>query len=343
MKFEIGDKILLLHSKEEGTVVDIINTEMVMVEVGKVTFPVYLDQIDFPYFHRFTAPKPTPPPVKIEGFDIKPEKKKYEDNIRMNKGMFLSILPVFRVDAYEENVQSLKFHLLNETHDTYRFNFQVWLRNKMELEIRNEVLPFNNFYLSDLPFESLNDGPKLEFIFYPKDKNDKLAPSFVKTWKMKPKQLFMQLTELHRRRDATLSQLLFEKYPEKDKHAKPDFDTSSIGSLAANTGSIPAQSLPEIPQLPRYELDLHIEQLQPDLKGLKNIAILAIQLNEFQRYLELAIAHHQHSMIVIHGLGKGKLKEEIHAILKDTPEVERFANEYHPRYGYGATEIFFRH
>lgn len=342
MKFEIGDKILLLHSKEEGTVVDIINADMVMVEVGKVTFPVYLDQIDFPYFHRFTTPKPAPPPQRIQGYDIKPEKKKYEDNIRMSRGMFLSILPVFRMDAYEEHVQSLKFHLLNETSEAYRFNFQVWLRNSMELEIRNEIQPFSNFYLSDLLFESLNDSPRLEFVFFPKEKNDKLAPSFPKTWKPKVKQLFLQLAELQARTDATLSQLLFDKYPEKSKNDKPWFDASSIGSLSAGVAPA-APALPEVPEQPKYELDLHIEQLVKDWRGLKNIEILAIQLNEFVRYLELAIVHHQHSMIVIHGVGKGKLKDEIHAILKDNPEVDRFVNEYHPRYGYGATEIFFRH
>lgn len=343
MKFEIGDKILLLHSKEEGTVVDIINADMVMVEVGKVTFPVYLDQIDFPYFHRFTTAKQTPPPQqRIQGYDIKPEKKKYEDNIRMSRGMFLSILPVFRMDAYEEHVQSLKFHLVNETSEAYRFNFQVWMKNSMELEIRNEIQPFSNFYLSDLMFESLNDGPRLEFVFFPKEKNDKLASSFPKTWKPKAKQLFLQLAELQARRDATLSQLLFEKYPERSKDDKPYFDAGSIGAFSA--GTAPAQaSLPEVPQQPKYELDLHIEQLVPEWRGLKNIEILAIQLNEFVRYLELAIAHHQHSMIVIHGVGKGKLKDEIHAILRDTPEVDKFVNEYHPRYGYGATEIFFRY
>ena len=338
MKYEIGDKILLLHSKEEGTVVDIINADMVMVEVGKVTFPVYLDQIDFPYFHRFTTAKPAPTPVKIPGFEIKPEKK--QDTIRMDRGMFLSVLPVFRVDGYEENIQQLKFHLLNETSAIYKFHFQVWLRNQMEMEIRNEIHPFANFYLSDLPFESLNDNPRLEFTFYPKNNDPKLAPAFQKTWKIKPRQLFVQLGDLQARRDATLSYLLFEKYPLKPPPSK---DTFEIGDIAAgNTTPAPAV-VAEAPLQPKYELDLHIEHLVTEWRGMKNIEILAIQLNEFTRYLELAITHHQHSMIVIHGLGRGKLKDEIHLILKDTPEVEKFVNEYHPRYGYGATEIFFKY
>ena len=150
--------------------------------------------------------------------------------------------------------------------------------------------------------------------------------------------MFQQLSELQARRDATLSYPLFEKYPLK---AISEIETGNIGSLAATGSNV---TIPVEPPLqPKYELDLHIENLLTEWRGLKNIAILAIQLNEFQRYLDLAISHHQHSMIVIHGLGRGRLKEEIHEILKQTAEVERFVNEYHPRYGYGATEIFFRH
>lgn len=342
MKYEIGDKILLLHSKEEGTVVDIINADMVMVEIGKVTFPVYLDQIDFPYFHRFTAtPKNGNPPARKAGFDIKPEKK--QDTFRMDKGVFLSVLPVFRVEGYEENVELLKFHLANETNTAWKFHFQVYLKNQLELEMKNEIQPFTNFYLSDLPFEALNDGPRIEFTFYPKEPDPKLAPSFQKTWKIKTKQIFQQLSDLQARRNATLSYLLFEKFPPKPEKSANDFDTSSIGKFSAGGTTVTTNTVPEVPMTPKYELDLHIEQLTPDWKGMKNIEILAIQLNEFVRYLELAISHHQHTMFVIHGVGKGRLKDEIHKILKDTPEVDKFANEYHPRYGFGATEIFFKH
>ena len=58
MKYEIGDKIIVLHSDEEGKVIDIINDKMVMIEVRGVKFPAYMDQIDFPYFKMFTQKKP---------------------------------------------------------------------------------------------------------------------------------------------------------------------------------------------------------------------------------------------------------------------------------------------
>ena len=57
MKFQIGDKVLVLHSNEEGEVIDIINDKMVMIDVRGVKFPAYIDQLDFPYFKRFTEKK----------------------------------------------------------------------------------------------------------------------------------------------------------------------------------------------------------------------------------------------------------------------------------------------
>ncbi len=54
MKYQPGDKVLVLHSNEEGEVVEIINDKMVLIEVDGIRFPVYMDQIDFPYFKRFS-------------------------------------------------------------------------------------------------------------------------------------------------------------------------------------------------------------------------------------------------------------------------------------------------
>jgi len=57
MKYQVGDEILVLHSNEEGHIIEIMNEEMVMIEVRGVKFPAYMDQIDFPYFKRFTQKK----------------------------------------------------------------------------------------------------------------------------------------------------------------------------------------------------------------------------------------------------------------------------------------------
>src|SRR5438094_4442416 len=107
MKYQVGDKVLVLHSNEEGEVVELMNEQMVMIEVDGVRFPVYMDQIDFPYFKRFT-----------ESFDklrmtAKKKEKKYIDDIKKEKttakykvteGVWLSFLPVFDKDVFDDDI-----------------------------------------------------------------------------------------------------------------------------------------------------------------------------------------------------------------------------------------------
>ena len=57
MKYEPGDKIIVMLTNEEGKVVEIMNEKMVMIEVKGVRFPAYMDQIDFPYFNMFSQKK----------------------------------------------------------------------------------------------------------------------------------------------------------------------------------------------------------------------------------------------------------------------------------------------
>jgi dsDNA-specific endonuclease/ATPase MutS2 len=88
-------------------------------------------------------------------------------------------------------------------------------------------------------------------------------------------------------------------------------------------------------------VDLHIEKLTDSWKQLTNFEILSMQLKAFEKYYDLALAHYQPTLTVIHGIGEGKLKDEIHEILKTKKEVKSFVNQYSNLYGYGATEIFF--
>jgi dsDNA-specific endonuclease/ATPase MutS2 len=76
---------------------------------------------------------------------------------------------------------------------------------------------------------------------------------------------------------------------------------------------------------------------------MSNYEIVSLQLSTFEKYYDLALAHRQPTLIVVHGVGEGVLRNEIHAILRLKREVKSFVNQYHPSFGYGATEIFFQY
>ncbi|ULT41633.1 Smr/MutS family protein [Niabella defluvii] len=93
----------------------------------------------------------------------------------------------------------------------------------------------------------------------------------------------------------------------------------------------------------RSVVDLHIEKLSDNYERMNNFEMLTLQLKTFEKFYDLAVAHMQPTLVVIHGVGTGKLRDEIHDALRLKKEVNYFVNQYDSRYGYGATEIFFKY
>lgn len=88
-------------------------------------------------------------------------------------------------------------------------------------------------------------------------------------------------------------------------------------------------------------IDLHVEKMQAGKGNIPPQDVLFHQLEEFETALDKAIAAGKFELRVVHGLGKGKLKEEIHKLLAKHPHVKRYSNDYHSRYGFGSTIIHF--
>jgi len=337
MKYQVGDIVLLLHSNEEGEIIDILNDKMVLIDVKGVKFPAYMDQIDFPYFKRFTEKK----------MAEKKKERKYIDDIKKEKvshtpkndGVWLSFLPVIGIDEFGDDVvEELKLHLVNHTDKAYSFDYKQAFFGKPEFELKNAIQPYGDFYLHDIPFEDMNDNPIFEFEFSLVTPQKGKAEICTASIKIKPRQLFERIEEIRSKNEATFSYRLFDVYPDKVEEEKID-----IGSLAGKYKVYEASKAKEFMEPPRSVVDLHIEKITDNWKGLGNLQIINLQLRTFEKYYDLALAHMQPSLIVIHGVGSGRLRDEIHDLLKHRREVKSFVNQYDPRFGYGATEIYFQY
>ncbi len=336
MKYEVGDKILVLATDEEGKVVEIMNEKMVMIEVRGVKFPAYTDQIDFPYFKMFSQKKPVEK-KKIYVDDIKREKVTAKK--KTGDGVFLNFLPVYDKDIFEDDVvEKLKIYLINQNEEGYDFTYDLLFNGDSSFSLKNNVAGLSEFYLHDVSFEDMGDGPKFEFEFSLTNPDKKKAVAHEVFLKLRGKQLFKKIEETQLKNQASFAYELFTHYPDKIDEDKVDlsklggagFRVYDAGKIQENLG--PARSV----------VDLHIEKLSNDWEHLSNFEILTTQLNNFEKFYELAVAHKQPTLIVIHGVGEGKLRDEIHDILKLKKEVKSFVNQFHPMYGYGATEIYFK-
>ncbi|MBX3255018.1 MAG: Smr/MutS family protein [Chitinophagaceae bacterium] len=338
MKYQVGDKILLLHSDEEGEVLDIINDTMVMVNVKGIKFPVYTDQIDFPYFRQFSKKKFEA--AKPKQFVDTIKKEKGAAKYKVGEGVWLSFLPVFDKDVFDDDiVEKFRLYLVNQTESGFYFTYQLSYNTVDDFELKNDIQPLSDFYLHDIPFEGLNDSPKFWFEFSLTTPQKNKASFYEVTFKPKAKQVFKRIEEMRLKQEASFSYPLFETYPDKIEEDKPDLSKLAIAGYRVYDGS--HVKAPQHASA-RTVVDLHIEKLSDHWQKMGNAEKLDLQLKTFEKFYDLALQHQQHMLIVVHGIGTGKLREEIHGILRHKKEVKSFVNQYHPSFGYGATEIYFK-
>lgn len=338
MKYEVGDDIVVLHTNEEGKIVEIINDKMVMIEVRGVKFPSYIDQIDFPYFKRFTEKKAAKPKKEKKFIDTIAREKPKPAEARVSEGVWLSLLPKFTIDEFgDEVVESFKIHLVNKTDRGYKFYYNQQFFGVTHFDLSNEVTAFHDFYLHDISFADFNDNPSFSFEFELMTPEKGRADFFETNLKIKAKQLFQRIEDMKQRNEPTITYKLFETYPPKPVEERPPVSEKVAGKYAVYEAKKSRENLPPA----RSIIDLHMEKLTDNWQQMNNFEILSMQLGEFEKWYELAVVHHLPSMVVIHGVGSGRLRDEIHEILKTKKEVRYFINQYDARFGYGATEVFF--
>lgn len=344
MKYQVGDEILVLQTNEEGRVLEIVSPEMVIVEVRGVKFPIYTDQIDFPYFKRFSQKPVVPAPKKEKVFidQLPVEKKSQTNHIKAENGVWLTLLPKYALDEFGDDiVDYFKIYLVNQTRDALSFYYQYEKNGKVEFELKSEVLPHKDVYMYDMDFSDLNDNPHFNVEFSLSKKDDKRADYFEAALKLKPKQVFNKVEEIKDKNEPTISYLLLEKYPIREREVRQQMDLSSLSKVGYKV--VPAKQFKETLPPVRSVIDLHIDKITDNEKGLSKFEKLQMQLKEFEKWYDIAVINHQPNLIVIHGIGKGTLKEEIHQLLKSRPEVKSFVNQFDHRFGFGATEIFFQY
>ncbi len=332
MKFSIGDKVLLKRTGEEGHVVEIINKQMTEVEVNGTTFPVYNDELDHPYLKWFTEKKPvkkSTAPAPIPAAERIIERKP-----RLAKGIYLSFVPVFKTEHMEEVADYLKVYLLNELPVDIKFSYDVQINQKSIFKHEGTLHSFGNVYLNNVSYSDMNDQPR--FNWKVRDLgNDKMEMA-EGVLRIKPSKLFEHVNNVMLNGDPSFSyQLIADFAPKKVTPPQEAFTAPLPQPEYAATGKKITL------EQPKSVLDLHIENLVKNPAALSNDEIVRKQLDSLDKYLHLAIVHRQERMIIVHGLGKGKLREDVHAVLKKTKEVRRFKNEFSALYGFGATEVWF--
>lgn len=342
MKFSIGDKVLIKHTKEEGKVISILNDEMVELEVLNTRFPAFIDELDHPYLEWFTSKKINSKKHALTLDDFPSERPGFvkgnaQAHNGLENGFYFSIIPVYFFEAADEQISRLKLYFINQTEYTIKLKYDCYSNLGKEFTLGTTLYPFQHLYLHYIKFDLVNDRLSFDFKIESVAKQEDVK-TLEHNLKLKPKTLYQKLHQMAQSGVPMFSTQLATDFPVIDLKALQSGQVFLAPARPANTYHFkkrPSKS---------QEIDLHIEQLVDDYHAMSNLQKLEAQLMACEQAVMDAYHNQMPSVIIIHGIGAGKLKEEVHRLLKGMrKQVRQFENKYSQKYGFGATEVFMRY
>lgn len=311
MKYKLGDFVRFVDEKMEGYVTSIVDDNIIGV-TGDDDFeiPVLASKVTTVYGHKSTA-------VESQAF----EEVRAESGSFDTKGVYLAVSSDQRIASV------VHFHLVNETSFQLLAALTTEKLHKTKGEYAGIVAPKSAVKIFSAPLQDIQMWPTFNFqvLFYTTQnitiaqplilKENFKAKDFSGTKKVVP--LIKQQAWLIRLDEP---ELVLDAEKIKESFFKPAEEKLEI-------------------EKPVTELDLHIEKLRDDHQLLSNTEKFNTQLNAFRKALDAAIVHKLPSIVFIHGIGNGTLKNEIHKIVGKHPHVQTFMDARKEKFGYGATKV----
>jgi DNA-nicking Smr family endonuclease len=90
------------------------------------------------------------------------------------------------------------------------------------------------------------------------------------------------------------------------------------------------------------EIDLHLHELLENESGMDDYDKLQYQLNYLRKELRRLHQMNTREAVIIHGVGKGRLRDEVRALLAEQSSIVDFFDGSFKKYGAGATQVVFK-
>ncbi|MBA4853349.1 DUF2027 domain-containing protein [Emticicia sp. BO119] len=330
----IGDKVRLIHSKEEGIITRFLKDNVVEVEIeAGFKLPVLRRELAVVSTNEKQFFKPVQPASNTEIA----KQKEFKPTIKADKGIFLAFLPI--------NDKSVAIYLVNNS--DWHLPFSLTLNNgrihvgllggvlrgkstqksNLELDIK-EMEEWGSFSFQALYY---TDGPFDERISLSKKMRVRTS-SWVDHKKKAP--LLDKEAYLYQLDSDEVEQAV-AKPKEQEKKLVIDVNKLKEGMMEQKQSEV----LPKNYEKPTQLVDLHIEELTKNHRLMGNAEMLELQINTFMNKFEQAIASGMDEITFIHGVGNGVLRQEIQKRLSGHKNVAWFEDAQKEKFGYGATRV----
>ena len=309
----IGDKVRFIHSKGEGIVTKILKNDLVEIETE--------DGFKTPTLRKALA---VVSKIEDKYFTSKDEIHKNEEIkelITSKKGIFLAFLPL------NQN----RFHLIIINNTDYNLPFCLTIQKEEIIEGvgAGYLESKNSITLKEFDNQNFDSWGTFQFdCFYYRENRLAAVKPFSKRVKFRS-QTFDDLKAMIPLMNKTGH--VYQLDAEEISAINP---AEIVKSMFRDKSEAKIQ----ISEKPTINVDLHIEEIEKrTMNHHQSKPILQIQLEEFEKNLESAIAHGMDEITFIHGVGNGVLREEIHRKLGRHKNVAFFKDAQKDKFGYGAT------
>jgi len=325
MDFQIGDNVVIKNTSIEGTFAGVENDEMFIITQAGKKLIVLKDNLENENFDWEDPIKKKKKELKKAHVEQKPIVH-YSKGSHWERGFYLVFFPEF----VQKDIHSFKVYLINQDSVALKCAYKVSLDHAHITTEHADMPPYTCVALQTITLAFMQEIPQFDINL----EWDEVAVGHIKnkvSIKLRAKKLFGLLQQIQ---NGDI------------QHIAIPIEKNVAADLNPVIRDIPIKIENKIQQLLESkkridEIDIHIEKLNVDYHNMSNAEIIQYQLEQFEKVLHHAISLNQDALTVIHGVGKGVLKDEIHALLRMYKEVRHFINDWSPKYGYGATQIFF--
>ena len=345
MLFAVGTKVRLKHTGDKGQVMELLADGMlsVLLQWDDMEIPVFEEDLvlESEYVENYNK----------HAVDEGIQKKRNSPNIaeKMNISVTKSIGVQIAFDPdydMEGLVKKYKIFLLNDTKYDYLFSVNLERTNSVPKLFNGKLDSVSVYLLDELLYDDLNESPTFTIDCW-QITTAGTEGKQTQTIKLKPKQFFKKVAVAPLINRPVHLYFLFDPSVEVPITKKEDLKSYTKDNIRAapkkNTQAYKRYEVHNVKEYANFnhELDLHLENISTSTKKMNSGEKLRLQLQHFDAYIAKAIRLGVPRVFIIHGLGKGRLRNEIASRLIKIREVKTFKNEYHHKYGFGATEVIF--
>ena len=312
---KIGDKVRLLRGTEEGRIVNIKGNKIVEIEIEE-GFIIPALRSEVVVVDRSEAES-----FQEENDNSEPNRKEIDPGI--DEGIYLG----FDIIGHDK----FQAYLINQTQDPILFTICQYDKKSINGKSFGICKSFNFVEIGSFTSSIFNESKRIyiQLIIHEKDTKHKKSP-IVKAVAIDKKMLEEKVYVRAVAKQISLINL------ERENPIKIDA-TELRDRMMSGSKDMPIESQHQISQV-EEEIDLHIYS---ESASLNPNEILEIQLNEFEKAYDNALVMNLQKLKVIHGVGVGILRNEIHKRLSKKTEVKFFEDADKERFGFGSTIIYF--